>query len=77
MGSRAREYIDFWIENSVHAGEPSGPGASQDVSVLLARLIEGAEAQGITATMMQDEVGDLAEYVRGKLRDANRTERYR
>jgi hypothetical protein len=61
----ARETLDFWIENSVHAAEQfRTPGASQDV---VSRLIEGAKD-------MQDEVGDLAAYIREKLRAANKAE---
>jgi hypothetical protein len=76
--SKAREYIDFWIENSVHAAESyTATGASQDVSLLVERLIEGAKEQGIAAGAMQEEVGDLAEFIRGKLATANQIERDR
>lgn len=75
MVSKAREYVDFWIENSVHAAEEyRAPGASQDVTELVRRLVEGAKSQGITEQSMQDEVGDLTEYVRGKLKAANADE---
>jgi hypothetical protein len=76
--SKAREYIDFWIENSVHAAERyTVAGASQDVPLLVERLVEGAKEQGVTADAMQEEVGDLAEYIRGKLETANQIERDR
>jgi hypothetical protein len=75
MTAQAREYIDFWIENSVHAVEQfRTPGASQEVAELVRRLIEGAKAQGISEKDMRDEVGDLTEYVRDKLRAANKAE---
>ncbi|UFX42248.1 hypothetical protein HAP47_0023630 [Bradyrhizobium sp. 41S5] len=75
MTEAAREYIDFWVENSVHAAEqPSTAGASQDVEELARRLIAGAEAQGITEEAMRDEVGDIADYIRGKLKAANKAE---
>ena len=78
MTTKAREYIDFWIENSIHATEQfETPGASQDVSLLVERLIEGAKGQGITEQAMHDEVGDLTAYVRGKLAIANQVERGR
>ena len=50
------------------------PGASQDVTELVRRLIEGAKGQGISGKDMQDEVGDLTEYVRDKLRAAKKAE---
>jgi hypothetical protein len=75
MTANAREYLDFWIENSVHAAEQfRTPGASQDVTELVRRLIEGAKGQGISEKDIQDEVGDLTEYVRGKLMAANKAE---
>lgn len=78
--SKAREFIDFWIENSVHAVEQfRNPGATQDVTELAQRLIEAAKGQGISEADLQAEIGDIAEYVRGKLRAANKAEsnRYR
>jgi hypothetical protein len=75
MSARAREFIDFWIQNSVHAAEQYGtPGASQDVAELTRRCIEMAKSQRITEKAMRDEVGDIAEYIRRKLRIANRGE---
>ena len=76
--STAREYIDFWIENSIHAAEQfKTVGASQDVALLVERLIEGAKGQGITEQAMHDEVGDLAAYIKRKLATANQVERDR
>lgn len=78
MTTKASEYIDFWIENSVHAAEQLGtPGASQNVTELVRRLVEGAQEQGISEQAMTDEVGNLTEYVRGKLSAANQVERDR
>jgi hypothetical protein len=75
MTAKAREYIDFWIETSVHASEEYGtPGASQDVAVLVGRLIEGAQGQGISEEDLREEVGDLTDFVRSRLTAANKTE---
>ncbi|MGY8677118.1 hypothetical protein Q2941_04800 [Bradyrhizobium sp. UFLA05-153] len=78
MQTKAREYIDFWVENSIHAAEQYGTlGSSQDVGELVVRLIEGAKGQGISQEAMEKEVGDLTEYVRDKLATANTVERDR
>jgi hypothetical protein len=75
MTAKAREFIDFWIENSVHAVEQFRThGASQDVSDLTARLIENAKAQGISEADMKAEIGDLSKYIRTQLRAANKAE---
>jgi hypothetical protein len=59
--NKAREFIDFWILNSVHPVEQyRTPGASQDVAELNRRLIGAAEAQGLSEPELQAEIGDLA-----------------
>ncbi|MCP3407468.1 hypothetical protein [Bradyrhizobium sp. CCGB01] len=78
MLTTPREYIEFWIENSVHAAEQYGtPGASQSVDVLVNRLVEGAQNQNITRAALEKEVGDLKQYIAGKLATANRIEQDR
>ena len=73
--SKAREYIDFWIENSIHAVEEfRTPGASQDVAELVQRCIAAAKGQGISESDLQAEIGDVAAYIRGKLKTANKAE---
>ncbi|MFK4498606.1 hypothetical protein G6321_00028215 [Bradyrhizobium barranii subsp. barranii] len=78
MKSKTREYIDFWIENSVHAAEQYGtPGASQSVNELVDRLIDGAKGKDISEQAMTNEVGDLVKYVRDRLSTANQAEQDR
>jgi hypothetical protein len=78
MVTKAREYLDFWIENSIHAVEPNRTtGASQHVPTLVRMLIEGAKGEGVSEQDMQAEVGDLTEYVREKLATINQAERDR
>lgn len=75
MTTKAREYIDFWIENSVHATEQfRTPGASQNVADLAARCITSAQDQGISEIDLRAEIGDVAEYIRAKLEAANKAE---
>jgi hypothetical protein len=72
----AREFIDFWIKNSVHAKEQSGArGGSQDADDLARRCLEMAKSQGIHEDAIREEIGDLTNYIRGKLKDANKAER--
>jgi hypothetical protein len=70
--SKAREFIDFWVENSVHAAEQfHTPGASQDVAELTARCIEAAKGQGLSEADLQTEIGDVTAFIRDKLKSAN------
>lgn len=75
MAANAREFIDFWILNSVHAAELQG--AEQDVTELARRCVEMAGGQGLSKDDLESEVGDLAVYIRAKLRTANQIERDR
>ncbi|MET4722019.1 hypothetical protein ABIF63_006125 [Bradyrhizobium japonicum] len=75
MSEKAREFIDFWAENSIHAAEQQGTlGASQDVAELTRRLIEGAKGQGISEADLRAAIGDIAAYIEELLRAANRAE---
>jgi hypothetical protein len=57
--SKAREFIDFWVENSIHAVEQyRTAGASQVVTELTRRLTEAAKGQGISEADLQAEIGE-------------------
>ena len=73
--SKVREFIDFWVENSIHAVEQyRTAGASQDVAELTRRCIEAARDQGISGADIDAEIGDVADYLRQKLSTANKAE---
>ncbi|WOH55334.1 hypothetical protein [Bradyrhizobium sp. BWC-3-1] len=73
--SKAREFVDFWTENSVHAAEQyRTAGASQDVTELTRRLIDAANGQGISEAELRAEIGDIPVYIEERLRAANRAE---
>jgi hypothetical protein len=42
--------------------------------VLVGRLVEGAQGQGISEEDLREEVGDLTDFVRSRLTAANKTE---
>ena len=76
MPTKAREFIDFWIENSVHPREPYGvTSAEQGAEELVRRLVEAAAAQGVSEKDMTAEVGDLTVFIRSELWNANQAER--
>ncbi|MGY3034140.1 hypothetical protein ACVIIV_003310 [Bradyrhizobium sp. USDA 4354] len=73
--SKAREFVDFWIENSIHPVEQyRTPGASQDVPELTQRLVEAAKGQGISEADLQAEIGDISDHIGHQLKAANRAE---
>ncbi|UGX97612.1 hypothetical protein G6321_00021740 [Bradyrhizobium barranii subsp. barranii] len=76
--SKVREFIDFWVEISIHPVEQyRTPGASQDVPELTQRLVEAAKGQGISEAELRAEIGDLSDYIGDQLKAANRAERER
>ena len=78
MSAIAREFVDFWVKNSVHAAEQYGQvGGEQGVAALTQRCIDMAKSQGISEAEMVAEVGDLAAYIKRKLADANQIEQDR
>jgi hypothetical protein len=75
MHAAVREFIDFWIENSIHAAEHGGDaGATQNVDELVRRCVDMAADQGFTEAELRAEVGDIEAYIRTHLQAANKTE---
>ncbi|WP_407150524.1 hypothetical protein [Bradyrhizobium sp. ORS 86] len=73
--SKAREFIEFWIENSIHPVEQYRTvGASQDVAELTRRLVVAAKEQGFSEADLQTEIGDISDYVGDRLKAANKAE---
>lgn len=79
MGTNAREFVDFWVENSVHATEQFGAvGAEQRAAELARRCLEMAASQGLSKSDIDKAVGgDLTAYLVEKLAAANQSEKDR
>jgi hypothetical protein len=59
--SSAREFVEFWLEVSVHPGEPiTVPAGTDD---LVSRLVFAAQDQGISRETLEAEFGDLHKLV--------------
>jgi hypothetical protein len=70
--SKAREFLKFWIQNSVHPAEQRGvSGASQSPEELKARCLEMAESQDLSLADLEAEVGDLYQHIEAALATAN------
>jgi hypothetical protein len=68
----AREFLELWMQNSVHAAEQPGVrGASQRPEDLKARCIEMAAPQGLSQADLEAEVGDLYQYIKAAGAAAN------
>jgi hypothetical protein len=72
MSAKVREFIDFWIETGVHAAEPYGNvGGERSAAELAKCCVEAAKGQGLSEADLQAEIGDVAEYIRDRLKPAN------
>ena len=69
--SKAREFLEFWIQNSVHPAEQRGVSASQSPEELKARCLEMAESQDLSLADLEAEVGDLYQHIESALATAN------
>jgi hypothetical protein len=72
----AKEFVEFWLENSVHADERFGPRRGcEAVQHLADNLVRAAEVEGFTKQQMEAELGDeLTHYIRASIDRQNKAE---
>ena len=75
----AKEYVEFWLENSVHADEQFGARRGPiEVDRLAESLVRAAESQGFTRKQMEDELGgDIRAFIRESIDRQNASEQAR
>ncbi len=76
----AREFVDFWLENSVHADEQmSARRGREQIQTLTDRLVAAASGEGFTRPQIEAEIGDLFGYIRARVdaKNAGETARWR
>jgi hypothetical protein len=75
MTTAIKDFIDFWVANSVHAKLELGQiGSSQSADELASRLLGDAEQQGLSPDEINREIGDPVKYIRDKLVEFNLAE---
>lgn len=71
----AREFVDFWLANSVHPDEQYGVQRGEKaVWQLVDGLIEAARGQGFAKAQIETEIGDLYGYIRTSIDKQNAME---
>jgi hypothetical protein len=70
--SAAREFVDFWITNSVHADEQMVSRRGREAVLKLAdRLLVAANYQGFDKQQVEAEIGDIYAYIRARIDSQN------
>ncbi|MCC8964514.1 hypothetical protein H8A95_19880 [Bradyrhizobium sp. Pear76] len=72
----AKEFVDFWLENSVHADEHFGVRRGRpEIDELVQRLLVAAMAQGFSEDQVQAELGgDIHAFIRTRVDEQNAEE---
>jgi hypothetical protein len=74
----AKEFVEFWLEVSVHPDEQYGPQRGREaVQALADELVHAAEAEGFTKAQVEAEIGELPEFIRASIDRQNAAERDR
>ncbi|MCC8955145.1 hypothetical protein H8B02_17345 [Bradyrhizobium sp. Pear77] len=75
----AKEFVDFWLENSVHADEQFGVRRGRPaIDELVQRLLVAAKAQGFSEEQVQGELGgDIHAIIRARIDEQNAKEAFR
>jgi hypothetical protein len=65
----AKEFVEFWLENSVHAEEPFQVQRRRPAVQRLAdNLVRAAETEGFTRTQMEIELGgSIYDFIRADI----------
>ena len=75
----AKEFVDFWLDVSVHADEQEGPPQNEvTVRQLVDNLLSAAHAQGFSKEQIEAELGgDVEAYIRARIDRQNTAEETR
>jgi hypothetical protein len=73
--SAAREFVEFWLTNSVHADEQMvSRRGREDIQKLADRLVVAAGYQGFSQQQVEAEIGDIYAYIRARIDRQNASE---
>jgi len=67
-----KEFVEFWLENSIHADESlTARRDRKAVQNLANRCLAAAEEQGFSEDQITAEIGDIYEHIRGLIDKLN------
>jgi hypothetical protein len=74
MSVRGREFVDHWIFENIDASPYQPDGDISEGRRKADELVTVAQAQGVSKREMEEEVGDLANYLSGAMEIATDAE---
>ncbi|WP_143668643.1 hypothetical protein [Streptomyces sp. Alain-F2R5] len=74
--STAKEFVEFWLKNSVHADEQfSVRRGRPEIDELVRRLLTAAKDQGFAQEQIEAQLGgDIYDYIRSSIDSQNAQE---
>lgn len=73
--ANVKEFVEFWLQNSVHPDEQFGLRRGREgVQHLVDSLLRAAEGQGFNRAQIEAELGDPYEYIRASIDRQNATQ---
>jgi hypothetical protein len=74
MSVRGREFVDHWVFENINAGPYQPEGDISEARAKADELVAVAQDQGVSKGEMEEEVGDLADYLSGAMESATDAE---
>lgn len=71
LGDKVRTFVDFWIQSHIRAEGYQAKGDTRLASALARKCVEMAQTEGISASDIEAEFGDIIEYVHWQIKRVN------
>jgi hypothetical protein len=71
MSDKIRTFVDCWIQSHVHAEGYQLKGDKRLAKLLASKCVEMAKSEGISASDIDAEFGDIVEHMHGQIKRVN------
>jgi|SRR5690348_12025159 hypothetical protein len=71
LGDKVRTFVDFWVQSHVRAEGYQPKGDTRLAYALVRKCVEMAQTEGISASDIESEFGDVVEYMHWQIKRVN------
>jgi hypothetical protein len=71
LGDKVRTFVDFWIQSHIRAEGYQAKRDTRLAKALVRKCVEMAQTEGISASDIEAEFGDIIEYIRWQIKRVN------